>query len=73
MEIDYVEKVDPSYRINYTKLIHSKLFEKCFNVDKENFNKEELDDGKIELFVKEKIDQMKSSFQELKKDSLILI
>lgn len=71
VEYDFTERIDPNYKINYPKLFKSKLFEKCFNFDNERALS--LEPQKIEMIAKEKLMQLKSSFEEIKKGSLILI
>ena len=71
VDIDFVEKKDPSCAINYQKLFQSRLFEACFGVEKQNFITGEIDKKNLEAVANEKLQELKDSFQEMKKNSLI--
>lgn len=70
MEYDFTEKV-ANYKINYPKLLKSKLFEKCFNFDNESALS--LEPHQMEMLAKEKLVHLKKKFAEMKKGSLISI
>ena len=71
VDIDFAEKKDTMCCINYPKLFQSRLFEACFGVEKQGLLTEETDKKKLEAIANEKLQELKESFQEMKKNSLI--
>jgi len=71
VDVDFVEKKDPNSALNYQKLLQSRLFENCFGLEKEALATGEIDKKKLEDVMKEKLQELKDSFQEMKKGSLI--
>lgn len=71
VEFAFDERRESEYRMDYSKLFKTRLMESCFGVEKEGLNFNELEKGKLEALANEKLNELKESFKEIKKGSLL--